>query len=146
MSTKTVERASTLINSKANYVGGGMEGCCVLSLIDESGYPSASTLTIARADGVNWLTFATSPGSNKANRIAKNSKASVCISSSEYNVTLVGTVEVITDLAVKKDMFFEPMKHMWSGPDDPNFYAFKFNTERYNIFFADDISEAVGTL
>ena len=146
MNQQAIINANTLINGKANYVGGGMEGCCVLALIDENGYPTASTLTIARANGINWLTFATSPNSNKALRMAKNNKASVCLSSSGYNVTLVGTVEEITDPAVKADMWFEPMAHMWTGPEDPGFFAIRFNTERYNLFFASDESEAVGTL
>jgi len=146
MNEQIIKKAGDVIASKANYVGGGMEGYAVLSLIDENGYPSASTLTIARADGINWLTFATSPDSNKIKRIAKNKKASVCIASSGYNITLVGTIEVIEDPELKKTMFFEPMKHMWSGPEDPNFYVVKFNTERYNLFFADDESFAEGVI
>jgi len=146
MNQAIIKKAGDLIASKANYVGGGMEGYAVLSLIDENGYPTASTLTIARADGINWITFATSPDSNKAKRIAACNRASVCLASSEYNVTLVGTVEIVTDLETKKDMWFAPMSHMWSGPDDPNFCAIRFNTERYNLFFADDESEGVGTL
>jgi len=146
MEQHAIKKAGEIIAAKANYIGGGMEGYAVLALVDENGYPSASTLTIARADGINWLTFATSPDSNKAKRLAKNSRASVCIASSEYNITLVGTVEVITDIDIKKDMWFEPMSHMWSGPEDPNFFAIRFKTERYNLFFADDMTEAVGIL
>jgi len=146
MNQEIIARAGALINSKANYIGGGMEGHCVLALTDENGYPTASTLTIAKTDGINWLTFATSPDSNKAKRIAMCNRASVCLSSSEYNITLVGTVEVVTDPGIKKDTWFEPMSHMWSGPEDPNFYVLRFNTERYNLFFADDGSEAAGTL
>jgi len=144
MNEKIIKRASELINSKANYIGGGMEGNCVLALIDENGYPTASTLTIAKTDGINWLTFATSPDSNKAKRIEICNRASVCLSSSEYNITLVGTVEFVTDPDIKKTVWFEPMSCMWSGPDDPNFYVIRFNTELYNLFFADDDTAAVG--
>jgi len=148
MNQVIIKRAGEVIASKAGYVGGGMEGYAVLSLIDESGYPSASTLTIAKADGINWLTFCTSPDSNKAKRIIKNNRASVCLSTSEYNITLVGTIEIVTDSATKKEMWLEPMNDgsHWSGPDDPTFCVLRFNTERYNIFFADDGSEAVGNL
>jgi len=148
MNQEVIKRAGELINSKANYVGGGMEGYAVLALTDEHGYPTASAMTIARADGINWLTFATSPDSNKATRIAKCNRASVCIASSEYNVTLVGTIEVVTDPNCKKESWCEPMNDSmhWSGSDDPNFYVLCFNTERYNIYFADDDSAAVGEL
>jgi len=146
MNREIIKKAEEVIASKANYVGGGMEGYAVLALIDESGSPTASALTIAKADGIKWLTFATSPDSNKAARIAKCNRASVCIASSEYNITLVGSVEIVTDAEMKKATWFEPMSCMWSGPDDPNFYVLRFNTERYNLFFADDDSEATGTL
>ncbi|MCL2169764.1 MAG: pyridoxamine 5'-phosphate oxidase family protein [Defluviitaleaceae bacterium] len=137
MNQEAIKKAAAVIAAKSNYVGGGMEGYAVLALIDEDGYPSASALTIAKSDGINWLSFATSPDSNKAKRIAKSNKASVCIASAEYNITLVGTIEIITDSETKKGMWFEPMSHMWSGYDDPNFFAIHFNTERYNIFFVD---------
>jgi len=146
MNQEILARAGAVIAAKAGYVGGGMEGYAVLALIDENGYPTASTLTIAKADGINWLTFATSPDSNKAKRIAACDRASVCLATSEYNISLVGTVEIVTDADTKKDMWFAPMAEMWSGPDDPGFYVLRFHTERYNLFFADDGSEAVGTL
>ena len=145
---EVIKRAGDLIASKTGYVGGGMEGYAVLSLIDENGYPTSSVLTIVKAEGINWLTFATSPDSNKAKRIAKCSSAGVCIASSEYNISLVGTIEIVTDLEAKKDMWLEPMNDgsHWSGYDDPNFCVLKFNTERYNICFADDDSFEEGVL
>ncbi|MCL2829001.1 MAG: pyridoxamine 5'-phosphate oxidase family protein [Oscillospiraceae bacterium] len=146
MNETIIARAGEVIASKAEYVGGGMEGYAVLALTDENGSPTASALTIAKADGINWLTFATSPDSNKAKRVELCNRASVCIASSAYNITLVGTVEIVADAAVKKDSWFAPMAGMWSGPDDPSFCVLRFHTERYNLFFADDESEAVGTL
>jgi len=146
MNKEIIKRAGEVVASKANYVGGGMEGYCVLALTDDNGYPTASALTIAKADGINWLTFCTSPDSNKAKRIANCNRASVCIASSEYNISLVGTVEIVTDAATKKDTWLAPMAEMWSGPEAPNFCVIKFHTERYNLFFADDESMAEGVL
>jgi len=148
MNQEIIKRAGEVIASKANYIGGGMEGHAVLALIDENGYPTASTLTIAKADGINWLTFCTSPDSNKIKRILKNGQASVCLGTREYNITLVGTVEVVTDAKTKKDNWLEPMNDgaHWSGPDDPNFCVIKFSTQRYNLYFASDDSAAVGEL
>ena len=148
MNQAVITRASELINSKANYVGSGMEGYAVLALMDDKGYPTASTLTIAKADGINWLTFATSPDSNKAVRIGKCNHASVCLASSEYNVTLVGTIEIVTDMETKKAMWLPIMGEgpHWTGYDDPNFCLLRFNTERYNICFADDDSFVEGML
>lgn len=134
---KTIEKANEIVNSRANYIGGGMEGIAIIALIDESGYPTASVKTISRADGINWLTFNTSPDAEAVGRIKKNKKASVCIASSEYNISLKGTFEILTDEATKKDNWFEPMADMWSGPEDPNHYILRFNTEAYNIFIVD---------
>ncbi|MCL2405567.1 MAG: pyridoxamine 5'-phosphate oxidase family protein, partial [Defluviitaleaceae bacterium] len=131
---------------KSGYVGGGMEGYAVLALLDENGYPTASTLTIAKADGINWLTFCTSPDSNKAMRVGTCNRASVCISTSEYNITLVGTAEIITDEASKKASWLPQMANTWSGPHDPSFCVLRFNTQRYNIYFADNDAHTTGTL
>ena len=150
MNQEVINKAAGVIAAKSDYVGGGMEGYAVLALMDENGYPSASTLTIARADGINWLTFATSPDSNKAMRIGKNNRASVCIASAEYNITLVGTIEEVTNLECKKASWCDFMDNSahWNGYDDPNFYVMCFNTERYNIFILDgeEVLEAEGVL
>jgi len=146
MNEKTIAKAEKVIASKTGYVGGGMEGSAALALIDENGYPTASTLTIANADGIKWITFNTSPNTDKVRRIEKCNRASVCINSSEYNITLVGTIEVLTDDKTKNENWFQPLCEMWSGPNDPDFCVLRFITERYNLFFADEDSEAKGTL
>jgi len=147
MSKEVITKASEIINAKTGYIGGGMEGYAAISLIDENGYPSTATVTIAKADGINWLTFCTSCGRNFVNRAAKCNRASVCINSSEYNLTLVGTVEVLTDQETKKDNWMPIMDNNehWSGPEDPNFCVLRFNTERYSLYVV-DTGEAEGVL
>jgi general stress protein 26 len=141
-----IAKAAEIISAKTGYVGGGMEGYAALSLIDENGYPAASTLTIAKADGIKWLTFYTSPDRNSVKRIKKCSRASVCINSSEYNITLVGTAEIVTCMETKKENWFPLMNDgaHWTGYDDPNFCVIRFNTERYSLFVG--YEEAQGVL
>ena len=134
MSKEIISKAEAIINAKTGYIGGGMEGYAALALIDENGYPTASTLTIAKADGINWLTFCTSLSRDSVKRIKACNRASVCINSSEYNITLVGTVEVLTDTETKKDNWFAPMEGQWSGFDAPEFCVLRFTTERYSLF------------
>ena len=110
-----------------------MEGYAILALIDENGYPTASTLTISKAEGIKWLTFLTGIDSNKAKRIGKCNKGSVCLGSSEHNITLVGALEILTDPAIKKEMWYDAIGEMFSGPDDPEYCVIRFNTERYNL-------------
>lgn len=140
-----IARAGELIASKTGFIGDGMEGHCVLALIDEDGYPSASTVTISKADGIKWITFLDGAGSSKEKRIAKCNRGSVCLSSSEYNVSLVGTLEVLCDPETKKEMWQEPMRAYFSGPEDPDYWVLRFNTERYSLYFADNDTEARGT-
>ena len=144
MNQDIIKRAGEIINAKTGYIGGGMEGYATLALIDENGYPTASTLTIAKADGIKWLTFNTSLDRDSAKRINKCNRASVCINSCEYNITLVGTIEVLTDPDTKRDMWFPVMESHWSGPDDPEYCVLRFTTERYSLFV--DYQEAKGTL
>lgn len=150
MNQNTIKRASDLINSKAEYKTGDMNGYAALSLIDENGYPSATTFCITRADGIHWLTFNTAVnGRAYATRIRNNNKACVCINSSTYTINLVGTVEACTDPETRQENWlpmFNDGVH-WSGPDDPDLLIIRFTTERYTITFADDPGNyAAGTL
>ena len=112
----------------------GIGTYCVLSLIDLDGYPIASTITASKAEGINWLTFCTGLGGTRTNRIDKCNRASVCFNSDDYNITLVGTIEILTDPAVKKEMWYEGLENHFSGPEDPNYCVLRFKTERYNLF------------
>ena len=146
MGQEVIEKAAEVIRARSGGIGDGMEGHAVLALIDENGFPTASTLTISRSEGIKWITFLTSVDSNKVKRISRCNKGSLCLSSSEYNITLVGTLEVLTDLDTKKEMWYEAIGAMFSGPEDPKYCVIRFNTERYNLFFADGWKAAEGTL
>ncbi|MCL2373878.1 MAG: pyridoxamine 5'-phosphate oxidase family protein [Treponema sp.] len=147
MSEKIVERASELINSKKDYIGDGMGGYAVLSLIDENGYPTSTTMTISKADGINWLSFLTDTDGTKTGRIKKSNKACVCLPSSEYHISLTGTVEIITDPEIKKEHWQEFItSHYKTDWNNPQWCVLKFNTEAYNLYFESDDSEAKGSL
>ncbi|MBP7175847.1 MAG: pyridoxamine 5'-phosphate oxidase family protein [Thermoclostridium sp.] len=117
---------------------------CVLALIDLDGYPTASTISASKTDGIRWVTFCTGLGSTRTKRIDKCNHASVCFNGPDYNITLVGTMEVITDPNVKKEMWYAGLKSHFSGPEDPNYCVLRFNTQRYNLLV--DWKEARGML
>jgi len=146
MNQDILVRASALINSKTDYVGDGMEGYVVLSLIDEYGGPTSAAITLSKADGIRWLSFLAGTDSNKARRITACNKACVCLASSEYNITLAGTIEIITDPLVKKELWQDVFSEHYGDWQDPQCCALRFHTERYSIFFADDGTEATGIL
>ena len=141
MNTEIITRAGEIVASKT---GGGNEGYCALALIDDDGFPTASTISASKADGINWITFCTGLGSNKAKRIEKCNRASVCFDSIDHNITLVGTIEVLTDPEIKKEMWYEGLESIFSGPEDPNYCVLRFRTKRYNLLV--DWKEARGDL
>ena len=117
---------------------------CVLALIDSNGYPTASTITASKSDGIKFITFGTGLSSNKAKRIQACGRACVCFSSEAYNITLVGDIEIATEPEIKKETWYDGLENHFSGPDDPNFCVLRFTTKRYNLMV--DWTEVEGTL
>lgn len=122
----------------------GEASYCVLALIGPDGYPSASTISAAKADGVRRIHFCTGLTSPKAERVKHCGKASVCFNSPEYNITLVGTIEILTDPEIKREMWYGGLAQHFSGPEDPNYCVLRFTAERYNLLV--DWQEARGEL
>lgn len=141
MNQEIIARAGEIVAKKT---GGGNEGYCVLTLIDKDGYPTASTISVSKADGISWITFCTGLGSNKTDRIKKCNLASVCFDAIDHNITLVGTIEVLTDPDIKKEMWYKGLEDNFDGPEDPNYCVLRFKTDRYNLLV--DWKEAKGTL
>ena len=106
---------------------------CVLALLDHEGNPTGSTLTAADAKGIKELYFSTSLSSRKVERIHQSNRASVCFSGMDYNITLVGTIEICIGAQLKKEMWYDPLSHHFSGPEDPEYCVLKFTTERYSF-------------
>ena len=150
MNTKLITRAGEIISSRAlgNYAEGNSGYYSSLALIDFDGYPTVSTLSISKADGVRTLYYITSLDSNAAKRAKNNNRASVCINADLYHISLVGTIEVLTDLPTKNEMWYSGAEEHFSGPDDPNLCILRFTTERYNILIMenDDYDFEVGKI
>lgn len=76
MSKEVIKKAEKIIEENtAHHFSEGSEPFCTLALIDENGYPTASTITASKAEGINWITFCTGLESDKAKRIAKCNRA-----------------------------------------------------------------------
>lgn len=139
MSQEIIAKAEEIIQKRV-----GMGTYCTMALIDFYGYPTASTITASKADGIKWLTFCTGIGANKPNRIRKCNLASICFNADDYNITLEGTIEIVTDPFVKKEMWYEGLANHFTGPEDPEYCVLLFKTERYNLFV--DWKEARGIM
>lgn len=140
MNQELIQRAGQLIAENT-----GEDTYCTLALIDAEGYPTASTITVSKAEGIQWLTFCTGLRSDKAKRIAGCDRASVCLNKDgAYNITLVGAIEILTDPQVKKEMWYSGLAEHFSGYEDPDYCVLRFQTRRYNLLV--DWKAAAGTL
>ena len=140
MSETVIKRAEEIIRENT-----GEESYCVLALMDEEGNPTASTITESKAEGIRRLYFCTGIGSNKARRVRRCGRACVCFNTGgAYNISLAGTIEILTDPGIKADMWYGGLKNHFSGPEDPGYCVLRFTTRRYNLLV--DWQEAAGTL
>ena len=137
MNQEIIKKAEGIIHSKTAAVN--MGAGVTLSLLDHEGYPTTSCLSISKAEGISEILFGTELSSNKAKRALECSRASICIydddyeNNAYYNITLVGDVDVVTDLAIKKEAWYEGMEeHFPNGLEDPNYCVLRFTTKRYN--------------
>ena len=137
MNQEIIKKAEEIIHSKTAAVN--MGAGVTLSLLDHEGYPTTSCLSISKAEGISEILFGTELSSNKAKRALECSRASICIydddyeNNAYYNITLVGDVDVVTDLAIKKEAWYEGMEeHFPNGLEDPNYCVLRFTTKRYN--------------
>jgi general stress protein 26 len=128
MNQQIVDKAGEIVEENT-----GMQTYCTLALIDADGYPTVSTITASKADRIKWIAFCTGLESNKANRIRKCPRASVCFNGSDYNITLVGTIEILSDPETKEEMWYEGLANHFSGAQDPGYCVLRFDTERYNL-------------
>ena len=128
MNEEIIKKAGEIVEKST-----GESAYCVLSLIDLDGYPTASTITASKADGINWIMFCTGMGGTRTNRINKCNRASVCFNADDYNITLVGTIEILNDPDVKKEMWYDGLANHFSGPEDTNYCVLRFKTQRYNL-------------
>ena len=139
MSKEIIERAGEIIAQST-----GSKGHCVLALLDENGCPTASTISPAKSEGIDWITFCTGLAANSARRAQNCPRACVCFSTGAYNISLAGQIEVLTDAETKREMWYDGLEHHFSGPDDPNYCVLRFRTQRYNLLV--DWKEARGAL
>jgi len=137
MNEAVIAKANEIVNAKANFIGGGMEGYVSLAQINENGFPVITTISIAKADGIKWLTFVPGSERNSVKRARQCNRACVCINAEHYHISLVGTMEVLTDAESKKENWMEPFKAYWEGPETAGYCVLRFTTESYTIYLID---------
>ncbi|MCL2847294.1 MAG: pyridoxamine 5'-phosphate oxidase family protein [Firmicutes bacterium] len=133
--TKAIKRAEEIIVSQTVKNGKFGGEFCSLVLLDHEGYPTASVLTAAAADGIKRVWFGTGTGSNKYARAKANKKASVHYGTGEHSITLVGEIEILTDEESKAKFWYDGLlEHFPAGATDSNYVVLQFTTKRYMLF------------
>lgn len=108
--------------------------CPVLTLasVNEKGYPRICAISKLKGDSFHDLWFVSSKRSDlngKVTHFEHNSKASACFTQGGDSVTLIGTVEFVTDRAVQEALWNEADRRFFSrGIDDPKFRLLHFHT------------------
>ena len=139
MTENIIKKAGDIISKNTRE-----NGYCVLALIDDEGYPASSTISASKTNGIKEVAFCTGLNSPKAKRIKNSNKASVCFNAPDYSITLLGTIEILTDPQIKKEMWYDGLKHHFTGPEDPNYCVLKLTTKQYSLFI--DWQEIKGKL
>ena len=133
-----IQRASEIIQNNCNE-----HGYCALTLMDKDGRPTTTTITPAKAVGIRWITFCTGFGT-RTERIQLCEDACVCFNSPQYHISLKGRMEIITDIDVKREMWYEGMANHFDSPEDPGYVVLKFVADSYNLFI--DWQSAKGSI
>ena len=133
-----LSKAEEIVNKSTMHTVGesGYTADWVMSLTDEEGYPASSMITASRADGFKWIAFCTLLNANKPKRAKKDPRSCVYLFDKESftGISLTGKVEVIVDLEIKKQMWYDALGDTSKGFDDENWCVLMFKPERYNIF------------
>lgn len=101
--------------------------------MDTDGRPTTTTITPAKAEGIQWIAFCTGYGT-RTERIQLCKDACVCFNSPKYHISFKGSMEIITDADVKKEMWYEGLGNHFDGPEDPGYVVLKFVADSYNLF------------
>ncbi len=127
------------IEEKANRL---LEKCDVLTLasVNEHGYPRICAVSKLKANGFSEIYFQTSKRSQyhgKATHFEHNTKASVCYYLGGDSVTLIGEVEIVQDMEIKKA--FEQQcdqRFFKKGIADPRFVLLRFHVKEATFWIA----------
>jgi general stress protein 26 len=114
------------LTEKATHLLSQCENVTVAS-IDANGFPRPVQMSKIGAKGFHEVWMATSADSVKVNDFKANNKAGLCYDHYGDGIALRGTVEIVTDDAIRKDMWQDWfIYHFPGGPNDPSYVLLHF--------------------
>lgn len=124
------DRTSKPLHIKAAGIMRNAE-TATIAVIDENGFPKASTISNIKTDGTKLAWFSTGLRSVKVRGLLKNNKCSVCYTDGNNNVTLQGTAEILTDPDTKRRLWLDwYINHFPGGIEDPNYCILRFTAKK----------------
>lgn len=98
-----------------------------LASINADGFPRPIPMAKGHTVGCNEVWMATGADSVKVADFKTNPKAGLCYSYNGDSVALRGTVEIVTDDSIRKEMWQNwYINHFPGGPTDPNYVLLHF--------------------
>lgn len=116
-----------------------------IALIDERGFPRASTISSLRTDGISRAWFTTSLRSGKARCLSHSNRASLCYRDGDHNVTLMGTIEILTDEPTRGEFWRDEFIHHYSGGVDDPIYCILLFTADQAVLWVDYVYRELGS-
>ena len=121
MSTKTMKEKATELLQRCEVV--------VLASVNKEGYPRPVPMSKIATEGISTIWMSTGSDSLKTIDFLANPKAGLCFQDKGDSVALTGTVEVVTDEKMKKELWQDWfIKHFPGGPADPGYVLLKFES------------------
>lgn len=120
---ETLEKKAAALLERAETV--------ILASIGPDGYPRPVPLSKIKSEGCSTVWMATGKSSLKTKDFSLNPKGGLCFYENGNSVALTGEVEVVTDEAVKKELWQDWfIAHFPGGPADPEYILLKFTGDR----------------
>ena len=125
MSTKTMKEKATELLQRCEVV--------VLASVNKEGYPRPVPMSKIATEGISTIWMSTGADSLKTIDFRKNPKAGLCFQDKGDSVALTGTVEVVTDEKMKKELWQD-----WFIEQRTAFYQFLFLVMHFRISYRRD--------
>ena len=122
MGNELVSKAAAVMNAAET---------AVIALVDENGFPRACAISCLKTEGIKHAWFATGLSSGKVRCIRLNNKTGLCCYDQNNNLTLMGTVEILTEPEIKKEMWADWLINYFpGGVTDPEYCILRFSAEK----------------
>lgn len=118
-----------------------LAACETLSFatVSEDGFPRVCVVSPIKTEGHATVFFSTSTSAEKVRQLVKNPKSGVCCQLNGNSQTLTGTARVVTDPALKSELWQDWMlRHFPLGPEDPDYCVVRFDGKRATLWYEGD--------